>query len=888
MRIHLLLALTLSLISIATGTQAQESQDTNKQIVLPTRIPQSAGRRRILNSPLNLGILALRQRRYSEAEDIFRGILQDNPPEEYKIHTYLGFAIYHQATRRSLRGARRRNIADAVSQFLKAKAESPSGNYYYALDGLSRSYEFQGDRFMRNQRSPNLDRAIERYQEANKVLRDMPSDDNVFILPLAGISRPGAGLFRPSVEHRVREINSKLASAYVRQGDRKEDRNPEGALQDYQQAFNSLGLRRGYRFGEYCREPQFSSPGTRPFESSSFTTNRLSSNRRPLNLNARLSGGNLPAQLERSQVTTSANLRTEITSKLAKALTSRGDRRSTTDISAASVDYCEATRINSNHAPAYFKLGNIFSRQGNQQQAIEKYQEAINANAQYLEAYVALAEAFEAQGDQVNAGATYIKIFQIAPDTPDIVSKLPREQLETLAAYFRHQLRVDSNNAHEHYYHLGRISSWREDFEGAIDYFDHSINSPSRVISFQGTRIPFGSRLDDAYRLRGLALSAQGKYLQAIESLERAIERRPNDATGHYSLGEVLVQQGVDLQRAMDSYRKAIALDADDNYAEAYNALGQLLAMQGDDESAGRYFFAAIDRDNQYAEPHNNLGKVYERSQLFDHAIYYYKQAEDISGYNYPEARDNRVNAQSRVNEWLLSQGEDFYWGPIGDTDWFWLDWDDSDEDSILKRSVVRIVPRQGGIRGTGWVVKQENNSLWIVTNCHVIEDKGDIDAQFFSTLPAGRTYLKLPATVVESSCGRNEVDLALLKVDDAPDIPPLEIAPASLSSSSSLVRIVGHPSISDDWTIVSGSANRNNIWTDDDWNQDRDHLQIDATVGTGNSGGPVLNDQNQVVGIMHVSTGVDRDSAATGGFAGAYSVSALRTTLGNWGLDLQ
>ncbi|MEO0768702.1 MAG: trypsin-like peptidase domain-containing protein [Cyanobacteria bacterium J06649_4] len=315
--------------------------------------------------------------------------------------------------------------------------------------------------------------------------------------------------------------------------------------------------------------------------------------------------------------------------------------------------------------------------------------------------------------------------------------------------------------------------------------------------------------------------------------------------------------------------------------------------IREDDQKAASYFLTAIEKDNNYAEPRNNLGQLYQRYKLFDQAIYYYNEALNISAHDYSEARNNLTNAESQLKELLSS--EDYPRGPTGDTDWFWLNWDDDDASSTLKRSVVRIVPRQGGGAGTGWVVHRENNSLWIVTNRHVIGEVGEIDVQFFSNRPPKRDYLKLPATPVQIS---PDIDLALLKVDGAPpNIAPLTIARESLSSFSA-VRIVGHPEISDEWTIVDGSASRNNSQTDPYSFVDGNHLQIDATVGTGNSGGPVINDKNQVVGVMHAATnGVIKvgsngvvevnDIAATGGFGGAYSVSALRNVLDSWDIHI-
>ncbi|MEO0768703.1 MAG: tetratricopeptide repeat protein [Cyanobacteria bacterium J06649_4] len=534
MRINLLLALTLSSISIATVTQAQDYQAPNQQAAQLTAqrpirripgqlrpIPQLREPRNV--SPELLGRQAMRDGNYRLAESKFREVLQDGHAESYRIYTYLGLSIYNQAIGNEIVLGRDYHrlppphIGGAISAFTEALKLEPTHNE--ALEGLAKSYEYRADSVFEQ----SLEKAIADYQLAKETLGEITPR---FV-------RVSDSRRLSSVESLERSITSKLARAYVKRGDRQETRNLEGALQDYQLAFDSLGLRPAVRSIEFCSKFRAWNLNTSPSR-----RRRASTIFVPPNLNAN------PSRSRR--LATNSTLITEIRNKLAKALTLRGDR------SNASADYCEAIRINSEYAPAYFKLGHIFSEQGNQSEAIVKYQEAIDANNQYLEAYVALAGAFEMQNEHDKADETYVRLFKIAPDTADIESKLPREQLEALAAYFYRQLRVDSNNAHHHYYHLGRISSWQEDFEGAIENYEKSLS-----ITDSG-RIIFKNRRYDAYRLRGLALSAQGKYQQAIESLETAIRRRPDDATGHYDLGKVLVKQGTDLHRARASYRKAI------------------------------------------------------------------------------------------------------------------------------------------------------------------------------------------------------------------------------------------------------------------------------------------------------------------------------------------
>lgn len=493
---------------------------------------------------------------------------------------------------------------------------------------------------------------------------------------------------------------------------------------------------------------------------------------------------------------------------------------------------------------------------------------------EYVEAYLALGAAYDEQGNQSAAGETYVRLFKIAPSTPNLASRLSPAQLTNLVSHFRLRLILDPTNAHKHYYYLGYVLYWQGHYQGAIENYDKSISFRPN----EGSGQLFRNRLRrPALRLRGLALSKLGKHRQAIDSIEQAMGLSPTDVE-HYSLGEVLVNQGQDLEGGIASYDRAIEIN--ENYALAYNARGQVRMRLEDWEGARRDFMSAINSDEGYAEPHNNLGQLYQLSGSFDQPIYAYNRALSISDHNYPNASQNLASAQAQLKNWLASQE---YQGPTGGDDEIWV----SDDDiSVLKRSVVRIVPNNGGTPGAGWIIKQENNSVWVVTNHHVIPEGGTVDVQFFSILPTGRDYLKLPASLIQSS---ENPDLALLRIDNAPGkIQILKLTPESLEYGSR-VKIVGHPYTNDEWSIVDGHASRNNSQNDHHRVHDPYHLQIDANVGTGNSGGPVINDQNQVVGVMHSSSGVINagDVNATGGFAAAYSVSALRNTLTSWGIEV-
>ena len=104
--------------------------------------------------------------------------------------------------------------------------------------------------------------------------------------------------------------------------------------------------------------------------------------------------------------------------------------------------------------------------------------------------------------------------------------------------------------------------------------------------------------------------------------------------------------------------------------------------------------------------------------------------------------------------------------------------------------------------------------------------------------------------------------DLALLKIDNAPDL-----VPATLASSQGLVvgqRVyaIGNP-FGLQGTMTRGIISAIRSIRGPEQNPIEDAIQTDASVNPGNSGGPLLNSRGEVIGIttMIASNGADQSS---------------------------
>jgi len=158
-------------------------------------------------------------------------------------------------------------------------------------------------------------------------------------------------------------------------------------------------------------------------------------------------------------------------------------------------------------------------------------------------------------------------------------------------------------------------------------------------------------------------------------------------------------------------------------------------------------------------------------------------------------------------------------------------------------RAQLVVDPLGGGgatqqAQGSGWVYDTDGH---IVTNDHVVDGATSIKVRFSD----GKTY---SATTVGTD---RSTDLAVIKVD----APSSELYPLSVGDSTQLqvgdgVVSIGSPFGLEE-TVTSGivSALHRAIQGQTNFTIN-DSIQTDAAINHGNSGGPLLNTQGQVVGV--------------------------------------
>lgn len=170
-----------------------------------------------------------------------------------------------------------------------------------------------------------------------------------------------------------------------------------------------------------------------------------------------------------------------------------------------------------------------------------------------------------------------------------------------------------------------------------------------------------------------------------------------------------------------------------------------------------------------------------------------------------------------------------------------------SDVSELVERSenkVVTVISTYGDQEigsGSGAIYKIENDTVFVITNHHVIQKGNGVRVMFADQSSA-------TAEVV----GSDELtDLALLKMKTDSQVEAFTIGDSSLVKKGEYVIAMGSPLGVQYQGSVSGgliSGTNRTVSSAQDW--DMTVLQIDAAINPGNSGGPLINMAGELIGI--------------------------------------
>jgi tetratricopeptide (TPR) repeat protein/S1-C subfamily serine protease len=442
------------------------------------------------------------------------------------------------------------------------------------------------------------------------------------------------------------------------------------------------------------------------------------------------------------------------------------------------------------------------------------------------------------------------------------------------------------------------------------------------VIRHWQTRLQQAPNDPVAARGLGTALIATQQWSEAIAALQSALTLDPKNPTGHVLLaiaqnsqGDALRSVGDHRAQSQASFQAALRL-APNPSPDLYFMYLNGLYSQGKTVQA-REVLRPLESNEAFSGPssaytsllRNEIDQAYDRKQyaLSEQSLYKYlaltggsltNLPEDL-GYAYPllcnllaqqekfdqaapickkseqlepsvasnaALRSVQLQIALRQDPMLLEREQTL--PPLT-----------NDPLQPLKRSVVMIFSNNRFL-GTGWVIKRNRTQSWIVTNRHVITDDSEteladnVSIELYGKFLTGQ-YIKLyPATVIHRTDAEDPADVAVLTVANLPEdiqVLPLGVPKHKLGQ---FVRMIGNPDHQGrGWYVSEGTITH----------KYSNNLYLSARSGPGGSGSPVLNDENQVVGMLY--RGRTDFPGAPGGRGIALPLSLIQGKLQEWGI---
>jgi len=149
--------------------------------------------------------------------------------------------------------------------------------------------------------------------------------------------------------------------------------------------------------------------------------------------------------------------------------------------------------------------------------------------------------------------------------------------------------------------------------------------------------------------------------------------------------------------------------------------------------------------------------------------------------------------------------------------------------------------PRRGNSLGTGIIVRSDG---YILTNNHVVEGASKVKVIFGANEDDPQEYLgKVVGTDSES-------DLAVIKID-RDNLPVVTFADSDAVKVGSFAIAIGAPfRFYQSVSLGIVSAKGRHLEMPDQYRSFQDYIQTDASINKGNSGGPLVNLNGDVIGI--------------------------------------
>jgi len=360
-------------------------------------------------------------------------------------------------------------------------------------------------------------------------------------------------------------------------------------------------------------------------------------------------------------------------------------------------------------------------------------------------------------------------------------------------------------------------------------------------------------------------------------NIDSLIERLSSIDYEKDNANEIFVGAGIDvlvemLNEFTSSDGQSVNIDNHSEMAEGLSRLAPWLAAQGLTNQAQRLLNQALNTDPENPTALITQGTITAQTGDLNAAINTLLQGQGLSE---DELKRFAQDFNDLLNSRLAPQSENYVKPPL------------ENADNSTLRSVVRI-PNNDGV-GAGIVINRQDGTLYILTARHVIGGTNCINAnsqgcqvsdriavEFYSP-PGQQPIQKIAELLPQSWAG--DLDLVVLTVSGGvpPDIQPLPLANTQPRRNDTL-KVIGHPSETRQAWSIQPHRFINNISGQFACSQYACLQLSEPQLSPGNSGGAVLNQNNEIVGIV-----IEGTNNQHGNFA--YSANTIRQALQQWGI---
>ncbi len=264
-----------------------------------------------------------------------------------------------------------------------------------------------------------------------------------------------------------------------------------------------------------------------------------------------------------------------------------------------------AAQVTPNNHMAVTMLGSLLAKDGQLDEAIERYRTALRLKPGYPEAYFFLGNALDQQGKLDEAIAAYRQALWFRPIQEPThillgVALAKQKKFDETITHYLAALKLNPDSAVAHN-NLARILQTQGRLDEAIEHYSAALridpklaqahNNLGIVLVQKGRSAEGTARLREALRLNpgnaesqynlAMALNQQGQWSEAAELFAKTVGGATTDPNAHYQFAVALVH----LQRpreAMSHFASALLIQPD--FPDALDGLAWILATAANPE----------------------------------------------------------------------------------------------------------------------------------------------------------------------------------------------------------------------------------------------------------------------------------------------------------------